>query len=228
MIFGFSHVNLNTCSVSVCPVPLGSAAWCGVWTFILGRWGCQLYCALVLWLRGELSALDNLGLLLLIEHASITSLIISALAVPFLVVQAGLKTPKLKWYYQLSLSRSWDLRCTPDALSLSRSSEGSPCLSDSSLMSSLWMGLSWAYIGPVSMMSSYFTFLLVLLLFMYFWVIPIRVHSFQKQDKPLSVFSATISPELGIIPSPNRVSSLEVFVEWINKSAPLSVRCPVK
>lgn len=214
--------------MSFCPVPLGSAAWCGVWTFILGRWGYQLCRAWLLWLRGELSVLDNLGLLLLMEHASITPLIISALAVPFLVVQAGLKTPKLKWYYQLSLSRSWDLRCTPEALSLSRSSEGSPCLSDSSLMLSLWMGLSWAYIGPVSMMSSCFTFLLILLLFMYFWVIPIRVQSFQKQEKPLSVFSATISLELGIIPSPNRVNSFEVFVEWINKSAPLSFSCSVK
>lgn len=177
-----------------------------VWSldFHLWQMGYQLCCALLLWLRGELSALDKLGLLLLMEHASITSLSISALAIPLLVVQAGLKTPRLKWYYQLSLPRSWAFRCIPDALSLSRSPEGSPCLSDSSLMSSLWMGPSWTYPGPVSMMSSYFTFLLVLLLFTYFWFIPIRVHSFQKQDKPLSVFSATISLELGIIPIQTR------------------------
>lgn len=189
MIFGCSHVNLNTRSstTAVCRafVPFLWAVLHGVESG-LSSWAdgiSALLCFIAVAQRRALSP-RQAGFAFAHEYASITSLSISALAIPLLVVQAGLKTPRLKWYYQLSLSRSWAFRCTPDALSLSRSPEGSPCLSDSSLMSSLCMGPSWTYPGPVSMMSSYFTFLLVLLLFMYFWVIPIRVHSFQKQDKP--------------------------------------------
>ena len=95
-------------------VRLGSAAGCGVRALISGRCGseAQLCWLLVLWFRGELSDLHTPGLPLLIEHASISSLSISVLAVPL------------------------------PATFLSRSSEGGPCPSGISLYGISSMGLS--------------------------------------------------------------------------------------